>query len=113
MSDHKATRRTDISKILPEMSAGVFEAQINRALSDVAANVVTHGKKGEVVLKFKMARIGNSHQLVLTHGIKSVVPQERGKITEETESETPFHVARGGALELFPHEQGDLLRGDV
>jgi hypothetical protein len=50
VSDHKATRRTDISKILPEMSAGVFEAQINRALSDVAANVVTHGKKGDVLL---------------------------------------------------------------
>lgn len=101
--------RTDIQKILPDMNAGVFEQQINRALSDVAANVATYGKKGEVTLKFKFKRIGNSNQVVIDHGIKSVIPLERGKITEEHESETPMHVAKGGQLSLYPHEQGDLL----
>lgn len=104
-------RKTEISKILPEMNAGVYEGQINRALSDVAASVATFGKKGEVILKFKLSRIGNSNQVVLAHSIKSTIPQERGRIIEEQESETPFHVARGGALELFPSEQGDLLKG--
>lgn len=103
--------RTDFPKILEDMNAGVFEQQINRAMSDVAANVATYGKKGEVVLKFRLKRIGNSNQVVIDHSIKSVIPLERGKITEEHESETPMHVAKGGKLSLYPHEQGDLLGG--
>jgi hypothetical protein len=103
--------RTNFQQIVEDMNAGVFVEQINRALSDVAANVATYGKKGEVVLKFRFKRIGNSNQVVIDHGIKSVIPLERGKITEEHESETPMHVAKGGKLSLYPHEQGDLLGG--
>jgi len=68
--------RTDFPKILEDMNAGVFEQQINRAMSDVAANVATYGKKGEVVLKFRLKRIGNSNQVVIDHSIKSVIPLE-------------------------------------
>ena len=102
--------RTDFPKLIEDMNAGVFEQQINHAFSDVAANVATFGKKGKVVLTFDVKRIGNSNQVVIDHGIKSVIPLERGKITEEHNSETPMHVAKGGKLSLYPHEQGDLLR---
>lgn len=105
--------RTDFTKILGDFNANVFEQQINRAMSDVAANVTTYGKNGEVVLKFKFKRIGNSSQVVIEHGIKSVIPTDdkKGKLTEETSSETPMHVSKGGKLSLFPYEQGDLLGG--
>ncbi len=49
--------RTDVLRILPDMNAGVFEQQVNRALSDVAANVATYGKKGEVVLRLRMKQV--------------------------------------------------------
>lgn len=38
--------RTDLSTLMGDLNAGVFEQQLNTAISDVAANVVTHGRKG-------------------------------------------------------------------
>lgn len=43
----RETPRTDVQKVLPDLNAGVFEQQVNRALSDVAANVATYGKKAK------------------------------------------------------------------
>jgi len=94
---------TDFCQLLPDLNAGVFEQQINRAMSDVAANVCTHGKKGEVTLKFTFKQIGDSQQVAVTHAIKVVVPKPRGKVTEENAVDTPLHVGAGGKLTLFPN----------
>lgn len=72
--------RTDITALFGDLNAGVFEQQVNAAISDVAANVVTHGKKGELTLKFSFKQIGDSHQVAVTHQLKSVVPMARGRI---------------------------------
>lgn len=101
---------TDFGRVLGDLNAGVFEQQVNRALTDIAANVCTHNKKGELVLRFRLQQIGNSHQVVVKHDIKSVIPQPRGRITEEHESETPMHVGRGGELTLFPANQDDMFK---
>ncbi len=101
--------KTDISTLIGEINAGVLEQQINRALSDIAANVCTHKKKGELNLRLKISRIGESTQVMVTTELRSVVPMQRGRMIEETEGETPLHVGRGGALALFPHDQMDLL----
>ena len=98
-------KHTSIVELLPDLNAGVFEQQINRALSDCAANVCQYGKKGEVVLRFSMKQIGEGHQVAITHSLKSVIPTSRGKITEENATDTPLHVERGGKLTLYPNTQ--------
>jgi hypothetical protein len=104
-------KRTDLTELLPDLNGGVFEQQINGALSDIAANVCTHGKKGELVIKFAMKQIGEGNQVALTHSLKSVVPKARGKVTEETSTETPLHVERGGKLSLYPNHQTKMELG--
>lgn len=96
---------TDFATVLGDLNAGVTERQINRALSDVAANVCTTGKVGEVVLKLKFKQIGQSNQVTVSADLRSVIPQVRGRIIEETDSDTPMHVGKGGKLTLFPEEQ--------
>lgn len=48
----KPSDKTDMSDLLGQLNAGVFEQQVNRVMSDLAANVVTHRKKGKVVPTF-------------------------------------------------------------
>lgn len=106
-----ASNKTNIAELLGDLNAGVFEQQINRALSDIAANVCTHGKKGELVVKFAMKQIGEGHQVALTHSLKSVVPQARGRVIEEHATDTPLHVERGGKLTLYPNAQTKMDLG--
>lgn len=102
---------TNFAELVGELNGGVFEQQINRALSDIAANVCTHGKKGELTLKFKVAQIGDSNQVTVTHSLKSIVPKARGRLTEEHDTDTPLHVGRGGKLSLFPNNQTRMELG--
>lgn len=108
---NQKSSKTDITELLPELNAGVFVEQINTALSDIAANVVTHGKKGELTLRFQVKQIGESNQVAVTHSLKSIVPKARGKITEETATDTPLHVGHGGRLSLFPNTQTKMELG--
>lgn len=102
---------TDFASILGELNGGVFEQQLNRALSDVAANVCTCGKDGEVIITLKVKQIDDSSQVSLGHKLKYTVPKLRGKITEEHETATPLHVGMGGRLTLFPNAQTKFEMG--
>src|SRR5690606_28223139 len=108
-SNTNATNRTDFPTLLTDLNAGVFEQQLNSAISDVAANVVTHGKKGELTITFSFKQIGDSNQVAMTHQLKSVVPMARGRIIEESATDTPLHVGRGGKLSLYPEEQTQMF----
>ena len=107
----KARETTDIADLIGQLNAGVFEQQVNRVMSDLAANVVTHNKKGKVVLTFSMKQIGESNQVHMTHAIKSEVPTMRGRIIEEHATDTPLHVGRGGTLSIFPENQTKMDLG--
>lgn len=91
---------TDPGEFLANCNAGAFAHQIGRALSDVAAGVVDHGKKGKVILTFDISRIGESHQVAVTHKLDFVIPTKRGQKREDTALDTPFHVTANG-LQLF------------
>ncbi|GAA0721577.1 hypothetical protein [Dokdonella soli] len=108
---NNSNSKTNIAELLGDLNAGVFEEQINTALSDIAANVCTHGKKGELTIKFKLQQIGEGSQVAVTHSIKSVVPKSRGKVTEEMATDTPLHVERGGRLTLYPTTQTKMELG--
>lgn len=75
------TKRTNIAELLGHLNAGVFEEQINTALSDIAANVCTHGKKGELVLRFNIKQIGSSNQSATTSISRwSLAPSPRNRL---------------------------------
>ena len=99
------TPKTNFAELVGELNGGVFEQQINTALSDIAANVCTHGKKGELTLKFQIQQIGDSNQVKVTHSLKSVTPKPRGRAIEEHAVDTPLHVGRGGRLSLYPVQE--------
>ena len=96
-------KATDPTEFLNSLNAGVFAQQLGRALSDVAAGVVTEGKPGEVTLKFKLKQIGQSHQVAVTHTLDFVQPTKRGKKREDTTLDTPMYVTPNG-IELFQND---------
>lgn len=103
-----AKTTTDLATILDDLNGGVFAEQVGRALSDVAAGTVANGDKGkagEVVIKFKLRRIGESSQVAVKHTLSYVRPTSKGKVTEEVSNETPMYVGRGGKMTLVPDAQ--------
>lgn len=105
------SHKTNFAELLGDLNGGVFEQQINRALSDISANVCTHGKDGELTLKFKVSQIGEGSQVNVTHSLKSVVPKPRGRLIEENSVDTPLHVGSGGKLTLYPNTQTKMELG--
>jgi uncharacterized protein YfdQ (DUF2303 family) len=70
---------TDFSGLLGELNGGVFEQQLNRALSDVAANVCTCGKDGEVVITLKVTQIADSSQALAAQEFKTLLQDQIGE----------------------------------
>jgi hypothetical protein len=99
---------TDTTEFINSLNAGVFAQQVGRALSDVAAGVVDHGKPGEVTLKFKLKQIGQSNQVAISHTLDFVQPTKRGQKREDTSLDTPMYVTENG-LELFATNPTDQL----
>lgn len=91
---------TDPGEFIANCNAGAFAHQIARALSDVAAGVVDHGKKGKVTITFDISRIGESHQVKVNHKLDFIIPTKRGQKREDTALDTPFYVTAEG-LQLF------------
>ena len=99
---------TDTSEFINSLNAGVFADQVGRAISDVAAGVVEHGKQGEVTLKFKLKQIGQSNQVAVTHTLDYVQPTKRGKKREDTTLDTPLYVTADGVV-LFQTNPTDQI----
>lgn len=91
---------TDPGEFLANLNAGVFANQLGRALSDVAAGVVEHHKKGKVIITLDLAQIGETHQVEIAHKLDFEIPTKRGKKREDTALKTPMFVTANG-LQLF------------
>lgn len=104
---------TDFAEILGEMNGGVLIQQAGAAASEIAHNITSIEKKrkGQLVITLDFERIGESNQVAIKHKIKSLVPKPRGKVMEEIEGETPFHVGPGGKVTLFPNAQTRMELG--
>lgn len=105
-----AMNPTDTTQFFGDLSGGVFEQQLAHMLSDVALGVVLHKKKGEVVVKFKVAQIADSSQVTIDHEITHKTPTKRGSKGETVGDQTPMFVAKGGALTVMPPETTALLQ---
>jgi hypothetical protein len=102
-------KTTNTEQLLNDLDGGVFAEKIGRALSEVASGVVYTGKKGEVIVKFAIKRIGDSSQVECAHSIAFAAPTPNGKVREENTTTTPLHVGQRGALTLFPETQQQLF----
>lgn len=100
----------DFSETLADLDAGVFLQQIGAAIREVALGVVEHDKKGKVILTFDMKRIGESHQVNLSHTVDYLRPTRRGNKREVAKSGTVLHVGRGGKLSIMPDTQTDMFK---
>ena len=103
---------TDTTDFINSLNAGVFANQIGRALSDVAAGVVEHGKQGQGVLTFKLTRIGESNQITVAHTLDFVQPTKRGKKREDTGLDTPMYVTENGVVLFQTDPTGQLFNKD-
>ena len=97
---------TSIASLMGDLDGGVFEQKIGRALSDVAAGIISTGKKGHVTIRFDMEQISESSQVAVSHKLTLKKPTRRGMASEEDTTKTPMHVGRGGKLTLMPDTQG-------
>lgn len=102
-------RGTDLPEFINDLDGGVFAEKVSLALSHVAAGVVDHNKAGEVTLKFKIDRIGNSYRVGIKHQLNYKVPEANGSYSQENTTESVMHVNTGGLMTVFPENQHQLL----
>tara|TARA_Y100000748_G_scaffold249194_1_gene214079 strand:+ start:631 stop:975 length:345 start_codon:yes stop_codon:yes gene_type:complete len=102
---------TDPGEFIANLNAGVFANQLGRALSDVAAGVIDHSKKGKVIVTFDLSQIGETHQVEVTHKLDFETPTKRGKKREDTTLKTPMFVTANG-LQLFADNPSGQLFTD-
>lgn len=103
---------TEVSKVLEDLDGGVFASQVSAALADAALAVVEHGdgnRKAKVTIELTFARIGESSQANISHKLSYSMPTHRGKRGEETTTQTPMYVSRGGRLTIAPENQVDMF----
>lgn len=100
---------TDMDQLMEELGGGVFSGKIERALSDAALGVTTHGRAGKVVLTFDIDPIGESDQVNIKHKLVYAIPTKRGKRMEEDNTSTPMYVGGRGRMTLLREDQGQLF----
>lgn len=103
---------TDTPEFINSLNAGIFAQQVGRALSDVAAGVIDHGKQGQVTLTFKLKQIGQSNQVAITHTLDFVQPTKRGKKREDVSLDTPMYVTESGVVLFQTDPTGQLFNKD-
>lgn len=100
---------TDVTVFINDLDGGVFAEKLSSALSDVAASVITHNKKGKLTLSFGIAQIGGSCQITVEHEIAYTKPTARGEASEKNKTQTGMYVGPKGAISLFQPDQGQMF----
>jgi len=100
---------TNVNEFLCDLDGGVFESKLSRALSDVAAGVLDHGKAGKVTVTLSLKQIGQSQQVMINHKLAYTRPTNCGDIGENNETQTPMYVGEKGALTIFMENQGQMF----
>jgi len=97
---------TDVGEFWTDLDGGTFEHMLSVALSQTAAAVVDHEKRGKVTITLDLERIPGTHQVRIGHTLKYTKPTSLGKTADEAIGATVLHVGKYGALSLA---QGSLL----
>jgi hypothetical protein len=104
-------KHTDVSAFIADLDGGQLEALLGKVLTTVGLAVCEHDGKGEVTLKLKMDRIGNSNQINIGHFVSYDMPTSRGHISEKTSGVTAMYCSATQGMTYFPsrEKQGSLL----
>jgi hypothetical protein len=101
--------KTNVSDFIGELEAGSFIEKLAHMLSEVALGTVIHGngsRKGKVSLDLSFAVVGNNNQVIISSKLSNVTLTKRGKRSEETVTDTPMFVGKGGVLTIdMPKEE--------
>jgi hypothetical protein len=104
-------KSTDVTQFVNDLDGGQFEADLGKILTATGIAVCDFEGDGEVTIKLKMKRIGNSNQVNIKHHVSYTKPTSRGKSSEKTEGETAMYVSATQGMTFFPSrgDQGSLL----
>jgi hypothetical protein len=91
---------TDVAEFISDLDGGHFEHMLSIALSQTAAAVVDHGKKGKVTITLDFERIPGTQQVRVAHLMKFIKPTSMGRTSEETDNASVLYVGKFGALSL-------------
>lgn len=103
---------TDVGQLIGDLDAGSFEQKLGVVFSDVAANVIEHGRAGKVQVTFTLKQLGTSNQMMIEHELNFVSPTKNGERGEKNKTQTPVHVNLDGDVTLFPKNQEQLFTKD-
>lgn len=88
--------QTQLIKLLPDLNAGIFQAQLEEAIREVVTGVVATEKQGGFNLSFKLKPIKGSAQLRMEHTLKYTRPTANGsQVTNESTDTVLFATPRG------------------
>lgn len=99
----------NLDDVLQELDAGIFVNKVTESLKKVALGVINHDKKGSVIIKLELDRIGETDSVQIKHTIQYNQPTKRGKLVEDNATTTPMHVSRTGELSVNRQSQDDLF----
>ena len=109
MATNITSKLTDVDEFMEDLYAGVFKAKLSRALSDVAAGVIDHGRAGKMVITLDIKQIGDSAQVAINHNLAYTKPTAKGKIAEDDTTQSVMHVGVNGSMSMFPENQEQLF----
>ncbi len=102
-------KQTDAQQFVGDLGAGTFANQLGAAISNVAEGVVLNGKTGDIIIKLKVKRIGDTRQVTISHTLAFTEPTSKGSRSEDTTSETPMHLNVSGDVTLFASHSDQLF----
>ncbi len=94
-------RLTNVDNFISELEAGQFKEKLAHMLSDVALGTAIHGdkvRKGKVAIELSFQQVGENSQVIISSKLSHVTLTKRGKKSEETVTQTPMFVGKGGVL---------------
>jgi hypothetical protein len=105
---------TDVGQFIADLDGNQLEAGLGVILTTVGIAVCDHDATGEVTIKLKIKRIGNSNQVNIQHTLAYSKPTSRGEQKEKTTGETAMYVSATQGMTYFPsrENQGSLLGKD-
>lgn len=104
-------KSTNTTQFIEDLDGGQFDADLGKILTAVGIATCDFDGTGEVTIKMKMKRIGQSNQVNIHHKIAYSKPTSRGVQTESTQGQTAMYVSAQQGMTFFPsrENQGSLI----
>jgi len=95
--------KTNVDNFVGELEAGIFKEKLAHMLSDVALGQIIHSsgnRKGKVNIELTFSQVGDNNQVMISSKLSHVTVTKRGMKSEQTTTETPMYVGKGGVLSI-------------